>query len=58
MDYYEIYTHGKVNMDILRKIVIRTKPKNIIPLEFEEPEKATINLPNFRQLDDGEVIII
>ncbi len=58
MDYYEVYTHGSVNVDILKRIVFKTKPKNIIPLEFEESEKVTVNLPNFRQLEEGETIIL
>jgi hypothetical protein len=49
MDYYELYTHGRVNIDIIKKIILKTNPKFVIPLDFKEVE-------NLKLLKNGEVI--
>jgi hypothetical protein len=56
MDYYELYTHGKVNMEILKKIIFKIKPEYVVPLDFENNTDQAKELYNFRVLQNNEVL--
>jgi mRNA degradation ribonuclease J1/J2 len=56
MDYYELYTHGSVNYELLRKLIIRLEPKNVIPLDFDKNENSGRDLYNFKVLEENEEI--
>lgn len=57
MDYYELYTHGKVNMDVLKKLIFKLKPKFVIPLDFSGEKNVESELYNFRKLNEEEIEI-
>ena len=58
MDYYEIYSQGQVNFDTLKKIDLKVKPKNIIPIDFNKEDKFINPFDNFKILQNGENIKI
>ncbi|MBR2289257.1 MAG: hypothetical protein IJ867_01195 [Clostridia bacterium] len=56
MDYYEIYTHGQVNMNTLKWIINRLHPSYVIPLDFSNEKGVENELYNFKVLKENEVI--
>jgi hypothetical protein len=54
MDYYELYTHGQINYDLLKKIIMRLEPKKVIPLDFDKNENSGRDLYNFKVLEENE----
>lgn len=54
MDYYELYTHGQVNMNLLKEIIFKLKPKFVVPLDFSEEKNVKNELYNFRVLNQDE----
>ena len=56
MDYYELYSRGRVNMDIIGKIINRTTPRNVIPLDFNTKETREFNINNLKLLKPEEEI--
>lgn len=56
MDYYELYTHGKVNLDIIKKMISSLRPKYVIPLDYSNEKVVEKELYNFKELNDNEEI--
>lgn len=56
MDYYELYSVGNINYELINDMIIEIKPKNIIPLEFNPIEN--VRLYNLRNLRENELIEI
>lgn len=52
LDYYELYTVGEVNYNLINEIIKGLKPRNIIPLEFKPIED--VNIYNVRYLRENE----
>lgn len=57
MDYYELYTHGKVNLDVLKDLISKIKPRYVIPLDFSNERGAENLLNNFKILNDEKLEI-
>ena len=57
MDYYEIYTTGKFDHELINQIVLKLKPKKVIPINFN-PDNNSVSskMYNFKALEDDEVI--
>ena len=60
MDYYELYTYGKVNMNTIFEIINKLNAKNVITLnlDLEEREKVRNQINNFKLLEENEVFEI
>lgn len=54
MDYYELYTHGKVNLDVIRDLIFKLRPKFVIPLDFSGENNVRNQLYNFKVLETDE----
>ena len=55
LDYYEIYTSGRVNYDLINQIAYNIKPKKIIPLNFNPNDKNIYNkIYDLKVLSDNE----
>ena len=53
MDYYELYTHGEVNLMTIKELINRFNPRSVIPIEFSY-ENVDNMIPNFRILKTDE----
>ena len=59
LDYYEIYTPGRVNYDLINQIAYNIKPKKIIPLNFNPNDKNIYNkIYDLKVLSDNEELEI
>lgn len=56
MDYYELYSVGCVNCDLINGLMEIIKPKNLIPIEFK-PER-NVSIFNIRDLKYDELLEI
>lgn len=54
MDYYELYTHGQVNMNLIKEFIYRFRPKYVVPLDFSNENKVKNELYNFKVLENDE----
>ena len=58
MDYYELYTHGRVGLETLKKIIFRLKPQYVIPIDFsgeKSVESQIYNLKILKKDDEMEI---
>lgn len=55
MDYYELYTHGQVDLPTLQDLIFKLKPEYVIPLDFDNAKKIN-ELYNFKVLNPDEEI--
>lgn len=58
MDYYEIYTYGQINIDVLKQIVEKLRPKYVVPLENNNDKSIFDEFNNIKILRRDEEIII
>ena len=58
LDYYELYTSGKVEYDLINQIATTLEPKKIIPINFAPNINMISSIYNFKVLEDDEVIEI
>ena len=58
MDYYELYTHGEVHLNVIKDMIFKLKPKFVIPLDFSNEKNVQEQLYNFKILKDNEEIEI
>lgn len=58
MDYYELYTHGQVDMITLKELVRKWNPHYVIPIEFSNERNIESELSNFKVLREEEVLEI
>ena len=56
MDYYELYTYGQVNMNIIKNFVNRFRPQYVIPLDFSNEMRVKNEIYNFKVLANNEEI--
>lgn len=54
MDYYELYTHGQINMDSIREIIYELRPRAILALDFKEGDNSSKGIQNFKILGIDE----
>lgn len=54
MDYYELYTHGRVGLETLKKIIFKIKPHFVIPLDFSGEKIVESQLYNLKVLNKDE----
>lgn len=53
MDYYELYTHGAINLNTIKELINKFNPRNVIPIDFSY-ENVENMIPNFRVLKEDE----
>ncbi|MCI8309140.1 MAG: hypothetical protein HFJ45_02790 [Clostridia bacterium] len=58
IDYYELYSHGQINFDVIQKIISKLKPNAVIPLDFSFSKDAENLIDNFKVLSKDEIIKI
>jgi len=59
MNFYQVHTSGHAEMDTLKKVVKKLKPRKIIPIHTFHPDKyADLFSRNIVQLSDGEVFVV
>ena len=51
MDYYELYTHGQVNLKLIKSILLKLNPKYVIPLDFSNEMGVKEEFDNFKLLN-------
>lgn len=54
MDYYELYTHGKVNVHTLNDIIRRLRPKYVVPVDFSQEKNAEHEIYSLKVLKEDE----
>ena len=54
MDYYELYTHGEVNMTTIRDMVNRLNPQYVIPIDFCHENGVESMIHNLKVLKEDE----
>ena len=58
MDYYELYTHGKVNVHTLNDIIRRLRPKYVVPVDFSREKSAEREIYSLKVLKEDEQLEI
>jgi len=54
MDYYELYTHGEVDLATLSTLVDKLGVRNIIPIDFSNENAIRSVFPTFKVLNPQE----
>ncbi len=54
IDYYSIYTNGKVNINVLNNLIAKIKPQFVIPLNFSGEKDIGNQIYNFKILENGK----
>lgn len=54
MDYYELYTHGQVNLNTIVEIIYKLRPKYVIPLDFSHEKNVENLIYNLKVLKEEE----
>ena len=59
MKFYQVHTSGHAEVDTLKKVVKKLKPRKIVPIHTFHPDKyAGLFNRKIEQVSDGEVFVV
>ena len=58
MHFYSIHTSGHADIQTLKKVTQKLKPKSIIPIHTFNPASYEMLGGNVRKLEDGETFVV